>query len=135
MAKFGSTSNNRLMTCHEDIQAILNEAIKEYDFSVVEGHRTLEKQQKYFTDGFSKCDGVSKKSRHQSLPSMAVDIAPYVNGKIEWNDSKEWSKLARSLFNASQKLLKEGKIKHRLRWGGFWTSFVDKPHWELRDGY
>jgi peptidoglycan L-alanyl-D-glutamate endopeptidase CwlK len=132
MASFGSKSKERLESCHSDIQAILNEAIKEYDFSVIEGTRSAATQYKYFKEGFSKLDGVHKQSKHQSNPSMAVDIAPYVNGKIEWNDHREWNKLARTLFKHSQKLLNEGKITHRLRWGGFWTSFVDKPHWELK---
>ena len=48
MPEFGTKSRERLETCDPKIQLVLEEAIKHYDFSVLEGHRTEEKQQEYF---------------------------------------------------------------------------------------
>jgi peptidoglycan L-alanyl-D-glutamate endopeptidase CwlK len=132
MPRFGSTSRSRLETCHQDIQRVLEHAIISFDFTVVEGHRTLEKQQEYFRNGASKCDGIEKKSKHQSLPSMAVDIAPYHSGSIQWDNDKLWKMLARTVWSSIQELKNDGLIRHNFRWGGFWTTFDDKPHWEIR---
>jgi peptidoglycan L-alanyl-D-glutamate endopeptidase CwlK len=140
MPKFGNRSLERLSTCHRDLQAICNEVIKHYDFSVLEGNRTLEKQQQYYSEGKSKLDGIKRKSKHQSMPSNAVDIAPYPidfsnNGKAK----ARFYMLAGYMFMASEELYKKGKITHKLRWGGDWDSdkdlsdqtFDDLPHFEL----
>lgn len=145
MSSFGNTSIRKLETCHADWQLILNEAIKKdfniklddgtfvkFDFTVVEGHRSLETQQKYFKEGHTTCDGIVKKSFHQSSPSMAVDLVPYHSGGVHWDDQKLWKILARVIFDTVQNLKDDGLIKKNIRWGGFWTSFDDKPHWELR---
>ncbi len=139
MYSFGSTSKKRLDTAHKDIQAICNEVIKHIDFSILEGTRTLEQQQEYYRDGKSKIDGVNRKSKHQSLPSLAVDVAPY---PIEWKGDKSRARfylLAGYFFMASEKLYEDGVIEHKLRWGGDWDSdkdfkdqsFDDLPHFEL----
>jgi peptidoglycan L-alanyl-D-glutamate endopeptidase CwlK len=80
MYEFSEKSLSRLNTCHQDIIEICKELIQVYDFSVLEGHRTLEKQQEHYKAGRSKLDGIKKKSKHQSYPSMAIDIMPYVKG-------------------------------------------------------
>ena len=47
-----------------------------------EGARELETQQKYYREGFSNCDGIEKRSKHQVTPenplSMAVDITRFM---------------------------------------------------------
>jgi len=140
MPKFGKKSQERLNTCHKDLVAICNEVIKSYDFSVLEGTRSLEQQQKYFNTGRSKLDGINQKSKHQSLPSLAIDIAPY---PIDFhNDTKARARfylLAGYMFQASEVLFEAGIITHKLRWGGDWDadkefqdqSFDDLPHFEL----
>jgi len=69
---------------------LLVRAVKDFicdtpiDFCVIEngGFRTTEDQQKLFRKGVSKCDGINKKSYHQS--GLAVDLVPWVNGKPTW---------------------------------------------------
>ena len=46
MPKFGSRSKKNLATCDERIQKVLNEVIKHVDCSVIEGHRSAERQNK-----------------------------------------------------------------------------------------
>lgn len=140
MFSFGKTSQNRLDTAHKDLQAICNEVIKHFDFSILEGTRTLAQQQQYFKDGKSKLDGVNQKSKHQSLPSLAIDVAPYpIDFKNEHKAKARFYLLAGYFFMASEKLFEDGKISHKLRWGGDWDSdkdfkdqsFDDLPHFEL----
>jgi peptidoglycan L-alanyl-D-glutamate endopeptidase CwlK len=140
MAKFSKRSQSRLNSCHKDLQVICAEAIKTLDFSVLEGHRSVAKQQKYFRQGRSKLDGIKRKSKHQSYPSKAVDIAPYpIDFKQKAKSKARFYLLAGVMLQVSKKLLDNGKISHKLRWGGDWDSdrdffdqsFDDLPHFEL----
>ncbi len=140
MPKFGKRSQQRLDTCHEDLQKICNEVIVSIDFSVLEGRRTLEKQQEYFRTGRSQLDGIHKKSKHQSIPSQAVDVAPYPIDFSQASKAKaRFYMLAGYFFEAAKVLLERGEISHELRWGGDWDSdksfedqsFDDLPHFEL----
>ena len=141
MFKFGKTSKKRLATCHIDIQLIMNEAIKitNVDFGIAEGERSVEKQQQYFKEGKSKIDGIKKKGKHNYTPSLAVDIYPYFNNGAKW-DNEHLSYLSGIIHAVSEILLKNGKITHKVRWGGNWDmdgvilidqSFDDRPHFEL----
>ncbi len=140
MPRFGRTSQKRLDTCHEDLQKICNEVIKYFDFSILEGTRTLEQQQEYFRTGRSKLDGITKKSKHQSFPSHAVDVAPYPIDFAQASKAKaRFYMLAGYFFEASKVLQERGEINHEIRWGGDWDSdkkfedqsFDDLPHFEL----
>lgn len=143
MYSFSKKSKFNLSTCHKDIQLILNELIKFYDFSVIEGHRTLETQQQYFKDGKSKLDGVNQLSKHQSYPSMAVDIIPYKKNTNAFSghekDDRRFYMMMGMVKAISHKLLEEGKISHKVRFGLDWDSddtfrdqtFDDLPHFEL----
>lgn len=141
MYKFGNTSKSRLQTCHKDIQLIMNEAIKitNVDFGIAEGYRSIEKQQQYFKEGKSKIDGVSKKGKHNYSPSLAVDIYPYFENGAKW-DNEHLSYLSGIIHAVSEILFADGKISHKVRWGGNWgmdgiilidQSFDDRPHFEL----
>jgi len=147
MYRFGNRSKERLTTCHPDMIKIMEEVIKVYDFSVLEGLRTAEKQLEYFETGRSKLDGVKKLSKHQDHGdglSYAVDIMPYKRGSNAFSGNKK--DIARFYYlgglvkMATAKLLEEGKISHTIRWGADWNSndlfddnsFDDLPHFELK---
>ena len=141
MYKFGNRSKSKLSTCHKDIQLIMNEAIKitNVDFGIAEGYRSIEKQQQYFKEGKSKIDGVNKKGKHNYSPSLAVDIYPYFENGAKW-DNEHLSYLSGIIHAVSEMLLTDGKISHKVRWGGNWDmdgvilidqSFDDRPHFEL----
>jgi len=144
---FGKRSKERLNTCHKDMILIMEETIKMYDFSVLEGLRTAEKQAEYFETGRSKLDGVNKKSKHQDSGdglSYAIDIMPYKKGSNafsgEQKDLRRFYYLAGAVKMTAHRLLEEGKISHTVRWGGDWNSndlfddnsFDDLPHFELK---
>lgn len=143
MYSFSKTSLDRLNTCHPDIVEICKELIMFYDFSVLEGHRTLEQQQEHFKAGRSRLDGINQKSKHQSYPSMAIDIMPYKNGTNafsgDYKDEARFYMMMGAVKAIAHRLLIEGKISHNVRFGLDWDSddtftdqtFHDLPHFEL----
>lgn len=129
MAKFSTKSKERLKTCHINLQVVLLEAIEEIDFVVLCGTRSVEEQQALYAQGRTKpgkivtwIDGVTKKSNHNHLPSLAVDVAPY---PIDWENLERFKYLAKVI----KRIALENNIE--LRWGGDWKKNKDYPHFEL----
>ena len=152
MPVFGNKSMSQVVTLDQDIQTILIEAIKYYDFSVIEGQRTAERQNEHWAKGralkdrgdprhredwvvtsekkiVTTKDGYIKKSRHQGQPkSKAVDITPYPS---MWSDDNEFYVLSGVIKTTQLRLLNEGRIRQTLDWGAdLWNGF-DKPHWQF----
>lgn len=73
MANFSEKSKEKLKTCDEDLQDLLNAVVENYDCIILEGHRSDEKQQELFKEGKTKV----KFSKHNCKPSRAVDVSPY----------------------------------------------------------
>ena len=141
MNKFSRNSQEQVNSCHPDLQIILNHSIGlcPVDFGVSEGHRSIELQQKYFKEGKSKIDGVTKMGKHNYYPSLAADIFPYVNGKADYSPETVTFVTA-FIAGVAAILLEKGEISHGLRWGGNWDmdgeiltdqTFDDRPHIEL----
>jgi len=120
MPRFGLHSLKLLSECDPRIQQICNEAIKYYDFAVVCGHRNQEEQDECFRNGTSKLR--YPKSKHNSLPSLAVDLVPY---PIDWKDIKRFKQLGVIMKREADKL------GIRIRWGGDFIFFKDYPHFEV----
>jgi peptidoglycan L-alanyl-D-glutamate endopeptidase CwlK len=132
MAVFGSKSLARLSTCHPVLQVLMKRAIETapegMDFSVVYGVRTKEEQDAAYAAGNSRLKW--PKSKHNSSPSMAVDIAPFVNGAISW-DWAFFHPLAAHVKATWAAMSDAERGGMKLSWGGDWRSFKDGPHWEL----
>lgn len=130
--RFGSTSARRLATCTQDMQTLMVAAISAddcpVDFSVICGHRTEAEQNDAHARGASKLKW--PRSRHNSYPSMACDVAPYVGGDVSW-DWKYYHLLAPHIKATWSRLAAEGKVSGSLEWGGDWRSFKDGPHWQI----
>ena len=130
MAKFGKTSKKRLASSDERLQKVFNEVIKYIDCSVLEGHRSEERQNKLFEEGKTKVK--YPKGRHNSNPSRAVDVTPY---PVDWDDRERQTLFAGFVIGIAR------SMDIRLRWGGDWdmdfkvmdNRFDDFPHFELRD--
>jgi len=128
MAKFGRRSKERLATCHEDLQKVFNEVIKYIDCSILEGHRSEERQNKLYEEGKTKVK--YPKGRHNSDPSNAVDVTPY---PVDWDDRERQTLFAGFVLGIAR------SMDIRLRWGGDWdmdfqvmdNRFDDFPHFEL----
>ena len=128
--KLSRRSLSRLKGVHPDLVAVVERAIKitQVDFAVIQGVRTYAEQRKLVRSGASK----TMNSRHlPKVPkeggeavSHAVDIAPYIDGKIRW-DWPPFYPMAEAMKQASKEL------GIPLEWGGDWTSFKDGPHFQL----
>lgn len=142
--KFSETSLRRLQACHPDIQTIMHEVIRvsEHDMTIVCGRRGEREQEEAFKNGNSRAR--YGESPHNCDPSMAVDVAPYMDGRIQWNNDYLWAELAGTIKAVNMALIEDGKVSHTLRWGNDWDgdgipvardpdeSFVDSPHFEIR---
>lgn len=142
MANFGRRSREELNTCHPDLIVIAEYVIDFFDFSVIEGHRSLALQLKYYKEGRSKIDGVTRLGNHNYEPSLAYDIYPYPIPdltKFTDKDKARFYQMSGYFLMAAQILYKQGKITHLIRLGLDWDrdgdfkdqSFDDLPHVEL----
>lgn len=122
----GKHSLARLRTCHPDLIAIVSEAAKELDLIVVCGHRTQLEQDACVDAGTSLLRW--PRSKHNTVPSHAVDLAPY---PLNWEDIESFKLLGRTMLRTASNPFMAGKIRNRIRWGGSWAGFLDFPHYEI----
>lgn len=128
MLKFSSKSKNNLATCHEDLQKLFNEVIKNYDCSILQGWRSNEEQEELFKAGRSKLR--AKQSKHNYHPSLAVDVIPY---PVDWENKERFYHFAGYVKGVAD------TMGIKIRWGGDWNNnnsfddqtFDDLPHFEL----
>lgn len=135
MYRFSRTSEKRLMYLHPNLQKFFIELLKisPYDFSISQGVRTPEEQNKLYQQGrtvpgkvVTNCDGYKIKSKHQVKSDgfgYAGDIAILVDGKVTWEE-KYYKEVAR----AGRVLMQ----KYKIEWGGDWEKFKDFPHFEYK---
>jgi|SRR6185369_4630641 len=128
MPSFGKESLAQLATCDPELQLLMNEVIKYVDCSITCGHRGQAAQDKAFADGNSKLKWPNGK--HNSLPSKAVDVAPY---PLNWNDTEAFTLLSGVIYGVACTM--GIKIRLGADWDGDFNtlehSFKDRPHLEL----
>jgi peptidoglycan L-alanyl-D-glutamate endopeptidase CwlK len=118
---FSKRSLKNLEGVHPDLVRVVKRAIKisKVDFTVIEGRRSLKRQRQLVRKGASR----TMRSRH--LTGHAVDLAPWVDGKLRW----DWP-LFYPIAGAMKQAAKELNVK--IRWGGDWKRFRDGPHFQLQ---
>lgn len=117
MAAFSKKSLDRLNSCHPDLITIFNEMIRYFDCTILEGHRGREAQEKAFSEGKSKVHYPFGK--HNAFPSMAVDATPY---PVNLDNKEAHIYFGGFVMALAALLYEEGKITHKLRWGGDWNQ-------------
>ena len=131
-AKLGKRSIANRNTCNSNVQKVINKSIDLdiMDFTVVQGHRGQEEQDKYYYEGKSRVKWPNGK--HNKYPSEAADIAPCINGDVSWNKIHCVHLAGIVLAVAEMQGVK-------LRWGGNWDmdyepvtdqDFQDLVHYE-----
>ena len=134
MPRYGKRSTKNLNQAEIDLQIVFNEVIKYFDCSIICGHRGKAAQTKAFKEKRSKVQWPN--SRHNKIPSEAVDAVPY---PIDWKDVNRMRFFAGHVVMCANMLYEAGKIKHRIRTGFDWDKdtqvndhrFIDGPHFEL----
>lgn len=133
MPSFGRRSQSNLDECHPALQAVMAEVVKTFDISVIEGHRPREEQEAAVHAGKSKVHWPN--SKHNSTPSMAVDVIPWPFGLKGWEDRARFTFMAGFILGTAE------AMGVKLRWGGDWDgdrtwtdqTFHDLPHFEIVD--
>jgi len=113
-------SLSTLAGVHPDLVKVVKRAIQltEVDFRVIEGLRTVARQQQLVNAGASK----TMRSRH--ITGHAVDLAAMVGSDIRW-DWPLYAKIAKAMKQAA------AELNVPIEWGGDWRTFKDGPHWQL----
>lgn len=135
MPSFGRMSVSRLSTCDRRWKRILQEVVTYYDCTIITGHRTEEEQNIKFAEGTSEVSWPS--SKHNSNPSMAVDVAPWPI-PVDWGD-KEWKERTKFYELKAIIFFVAAKQGVEIRWGGDWdrdydyldNKFDDLIHFEI----
>ena len=130
MPYFSKRSKSRLSTCDERLQEVFNEVINHVDCSILEGHRSKERQNKLYDEGRTKVKYPN--GRHNSNPSKACDVTPY---PVDWKDRERQTLFAGFVIGVAR------SMGYNVRWGGAWdmdfqvmdNRFDDFPHFEIRD--
>lgn len=151
---YGESSLTKLRTCHPRLHACAELALRysPFDITCVWGWRNEEQQTTAFRLGNSQTPWPESKHNHMedSLPrSLAVDLAPWIDGRIPWDDDRAFCVLA-GLMQYANNAINGGEYDAKLggpgyvgdiglRWGGDWDrdgltkdqTFMDLGHFEL----
>jgi peptidoglycan LD-endopeptidase CwlK len=103
---------------HPRIVAVVHRAIQlsPVDFGVHDGLRTVEEQRAYVQSGVSQ----TMNSMHRKQADgygHAVDLVPYINGKLRW----EWPPIYKIAAAVRQAAI---ELDVPLRWGGCWRDIA-----------
>ncbi len=138
MPRFSAESFSKITTCHSDLQILFFEVIKYFDCKVIEGHRGQEAQDKAFDQKATRLRW--PKGKHNALPSLGIDVAPFpVNLDDTPKNRERFYWFAGFVLGIAEGLKAQGKISHKIRFGGDWDSdkeihdqsFNDLLHYEL----
>jgi peptidoglycan L-alanyl-D-glutamate endopeptidase CwlK len=103
------------------------------DFGVIEGVRSEARQRALYAQGRTTPGPIvtwTLRSRHFRQADgygHAVDLVPYRDGAIEWDNAGRlglWTRLAEAMKSAAD------EFGVSIRWGGDWRT-PDRPHFEL----
>ncbi len=120
MPSFSQRSKRARAELHPKLQQIVDEAIKEIDFVILDAQRGRAEQERAFKQGNSKAH--FGQSAHNFEPAVAMDICPY---PIDWNNIERFKEMAKVVKAKAKALGIE------VDYGGDWKSIKDYPHFEL----
>jgi len=107
MPKFSKRSKDKLTGVDTKLVNVLNEVVKYFDITIIEGLRSQERQNELVEQGKSK----TKFGKH--VQGKAVDIAPY---PIDWNARDDFHYLGGFVLGIANRL------NVKVRWGGDWNA-------------
>ena len=137
MNHFSESSKRKLDTCHSDLRKLFEHVILDYDCTIICGHRTEEEQNRVYAEGKSQKKWPN--SKHNTSPSLAIDVAPYERNHVDWGKLQS-AEFAGYVKGVADQLFRIGTITHHIRRGIDWdsdndvddTKFWDACHFEIR---
>lgn len=128
MNTYSRLSEERLSTCHSDLQRVFREVLKIVDHSIIWGHRGKADQDAAFASGASEKKWPD--SKHNAEPSEAVDARPYPYDKKDFESMCLFAGVVLGVAKC---------LNIHIRWGGDWNKnyktrdekFRDYWHFEL----
>lgn len=129
MPTFSASSLRNLESARPELQDLCNEAIKQFDFKVLDSVRGRAAQEKAFREGHSKVH--FGESAHNYMPAIALDLFP---APYSWDDKQAFITFQLEIIKPLAK-----KLGIPIRQGIDWNMngditderFVDMPHVEL----
>lgn len=123
MPKFSERSHKHLVQLHPYLQCICNEAILDYDYTIICSVRNKADQEEAFNLHRSKAH--FGQSPHNYTPALAFDAIPYPFAEKDWENIPRFIEMAEAICKAAH------TVGIPIIWGGSWKSFKDYPHFEL----
>jgi len=124
MPKFSTKSEEKLATCHPDLQTLFRAVVLHRDCTIVEGHRGKIAQDTAYAAGRSRRPW--PKGEHNAVPSRAVDALPFVNGRI-CDTEAECRAFGGFVMGVA------AMLSISVRWGGDWDGDGDSHDQSLHD--
>lgn len=150
--KFGKSSESNLIGVYPPLVSVVRLALsyRLMDMAVVNGVRTDAEQAAYHAQGRFSLGRVNelriaaslhpitaeenKRTVTKTLKSMhllqpdgyghAVDLVPFVKGRMDWGNIENFYFMATLMLRAS------AELNVPVRWGGHFRSIKDSPHFE-----
>lgn len=121
MPKLSARSERCLATAHPDLQKVFRKVAETEAIEIICGHRPKEEQDRAYREGHSRERWPN--SRHNSMPSQAVDVCPL---PIDFENLEPFKRLAKRVKEIA------ALMGVPLDWGGeCWPHFRDYPHYQL----
>ena len=124
---YSRASRDQLSTCDHRLQLVFTKVLERVDHTIIEGHRGRKLQEEYFRIGTSQLDWPS--SKHNSLPSLGVDAAPY---PIDWNNIQRFAIFSGYVLGVADSL--GIRLCAGIDWDGNFDptdNWVDAAHFEI----
>lgn len=121
-------SQDRISTLHPKIREKVTEFINRAEkqgirLRIISAYRTYQEQDELYEQGRTKAGNIvtnAKGGQSSHNFGTAIDVVPIINGSADWNtDYNQIAQIGKSVG---------------FSWGGDWTSFKDKPHFEMNFG-
>lgn len=117
---YSTTSKGRLNTAHPDLNRLFMEAIKHRDVTIMCGHRGEAEQNAVYDAARSNVRWPD--SKHNTLPSRAVDAGPW---PLDWDDRDALMEFSGFILGLA------AAMQIPVRSGAFWERPWDPLHFEM----
>ena len=135
MPFFGRRSKDLLKDLDPRLVRVLTDAIKHVDFTILETHRSKERQNRLYRERKTKLR--YPYSKHNAYPSLAVDIAVWYpqSPHVHWDDLASFHRLMGVVGYCGWK--RGIELRFGIDWNRNWDHrdnvFNDGPHVEIAD--